>query len=1238
MGTSFFITRIALLLLTMAGLATAQTASSGALSGTLTDVSGGVIPNATVTVTSIGTGQVRVATTNSSGQYQIALLPPGEYKILFSASGFKPLEIASLNINVTEAPVIDRRLEVGGQAEQITVESNVEAVQTTTSTLGTVMGASSLAAIPLTTRNYTNLVGLSAGANAGVVNATGLGKGGVDISVNGASPTQNSYAMDGVNIVSSGNGSVVGGFYVGMAIPNPDTLQEFKIQTSMYDAGYGRNPGANVNVVTKSGTNEIHGTAFEFFRNTDLNATDFFRNRTCAVTPSVCAGGPVKQILNQNQFGGQIGGPIKKDKLFIFTAYQQTWQKNGSASQGFSSGITLPPIPLGSRGTTTVNGVDDAAAASFRVALGAAFCHSPTNPGGGGSGQGMQVACDGSNINPIAMRFLQSTTASGSYYMPSSGTSGNLSGVAYTVPAYEHEYAGMLNADYLLNSRNTITTKFYQSEEPWLVPFVNGGVPGNPGDANFGYTTGVAKLTTIVSNNLVNEFRGSVIRSVNLLEQDLSKGMTANAIYPICGAGVTGACAPTGHGLLGGTTMAPPLINISGLFSAFGANNYDVAMWQTNEAIGDALSWTKGKHTMRFGGESEAVQWNWDGSSLSHGVEAFQTFSDFLIGLPGACGAAALPSASNPRGCNGSSYSNILNTSSTSVLTGPGGLVHGYRIKNDSLFFQDDFKATRRLTVNMGIRWEYDGMLSDKYGNAVNLWPSAAAAVPVPSTTQTPTTGVPFYPTGGSYAGWVVPSNYDTKTWGALPAGIISSGNTVVLKSGSPKDDFAPRLGFAYQPEFSSKLVFRGGFGFFFDRVPGTNLVHALEQSPPYGITLDQGTSTNQFSSEQSPFLNLPMGSFPIRWVNFATNQGSDITESAMPEIIRTPLVYQWNTNIQYEFAPKWVLEVGYVGSHGIHLVQTTQVINGAAVASPTNPVNGVTTNAVQSGSSYTTNARLRVPILGLSPTGGQYSTTVGSEKFNSLQTTVRKQLSYGLTMQASYSFSRAFTNIPSNINNPLNLQAEYGLNTNYRPQRLTINYSWDVPSGRLHGFTSKVLGGWNLSGVTTIQDGTPLTITDTRGGAIYGLSGGTGTSSTAEIAPGMTYANIPTTGPLGTRLGGVSGGCGYFNCGTASPFTTIPSIDPSLPASVGSGWGNTGIGVLLGPGQFNFDTALLKNVRVGGIHENATLQFRAEFFNVFNHSQFSNPATVFSSGNFGQITSLSVNPRLTQLALKYVF
>src|SRR5579859_7926081 len=195
--------------------------------------------------------------------------------------------------------------------------------------MGTVVGGQTATALPLTTRNYTNLLGLSAGANASVNNATGLGKGGVDIAVNGASPTENNYSMDGVAITSSGSGSVVEGFYVGMAIPNPDTLQEFKIQTSLYDAGYGRNPGANVNVVTRSGTNSLHGTAFEFFRNTDLNANDFFRNRS----------GGSKQVLNQNQFGGTLGGPIKKDKLFYFASYQQTWQKNGIASQGYSTGI-----------------------------------------------------------------------------------------------------------------------------------------------------------------------------------------------------------------------------------------------------------------------------------------------------------------------------------------------------------------------------------------------------------------------------------------------------------------------------------------------------------------------------------------------------------------------------------------------------------------------------------------------------------------------------------------------------------------------------------------------------------------------------------------------------------------------------------------------------------------------------------------------------------------------------------
>jgi len=1244
----------------------AQTASTGALSGTVTDPSGAVIPNVTVTLTSADTGAVRNAVTGADGAYRFGLLAPGNYKVKFSAAGFKPVELPGIVVQVTESPVLNRALEVGAQTEQVTVEANVEAIQTSSSALGTVVGNKTATDLPLTTRNYTNLIGLSAGANASVNNASGFGKGGVDTAVNGAMTQDNNYMMDGVAMTTQQGGSVVQGFYSGMAIPNPDTLQEFKIQTSNYDAGYGRNPGANVNVVTKSGTNELHGTAFEFFRNTALNATDFFRNRACADPRNAlaCEGG-VKQVLNQNQFGGTMGGPIKKDKLFVFGAYQQTWQKNGAAAQGFSPGIVLQPIPGINRGTTGfgggVNGLgDDAAAANFRHALGAAFCGTKTNPGGAGAGQGMQVDCAGANISPYAMRYLQAKLPGGGYYIPGSGGTSPLSGVAYSIPAYDKEYQGMLNLDYVVNSKHTLTSKYFRSYEEQQIPFLSGAagsaLPGNPGVTNYGYQNGIIKLTSIVTNSLVNELRGSILRGVNDQTQDPDLPyLSANNIYPGCPAPSNLACAPPGHGVLGGDNPMPPQISILGQFLAFGGTN-NVHHHQTTMGFGDQVSWTKGKHTMRFGGEWEATRWTWVGSWLSHGIMQFSTFNDFLIGLPGGCGAQALPNSSNPLGCNGSASSNVLNTSNFDVVSSPSGIVHGYRMKNANGFFQDDFKVSQRLTLNMGLRWEYDGNLSDKYGNAVNLWPTAMMNVPVPSTTETPTPGIPLFPKGGTYAGWVVPSNYT----GPMFPGIINSGHTIATQNGIPKDDFSPRLGFAYQPTKSNRFVMRGGFGFFYNRIDGNLLVHSIEQSPPYAPTLDQPAQTNSFSSLAAPFEQYTLGQFPMRWVNFngttSFTQSSNITQSSEAPIILTPLIYSWNFNVQYEFMPKWVLEVGYVGSHGIHQAENLHLLNEPGLASAANPINGITTNT-------TTNASLRVPYLGFGPGGMQYFDTIGDIKFNSLQVTVRKQLSYGLTFQAAYTWSRAFADFlgpgGANSGDPNNLAQQYGLNTQYRPQRLVINYSYNIPTGSMKGVAKAVLGGWSLAGVTTIQDGFPLIIVDSRGGSVYGLSGSPATIlSRAQMAPGATYADIPSSGPMGARLGGASLGCGYFACTlnaagvpTAFPeFSNIPIIGatPGVPGTGGTGWGNSGIGPLLGPGQFNFDVTLGKTTRVGGIHENAQLQFRAEFFNLFNHSQFGNPgaqgvgiapvANNVAVGNFGQITSLSVNPRLMQLALKYVF
>ncbi|MGA2213567.1 MAG: carboxypeptidase-like regulatory domain-containing protein [Bryobacteraceae bacterium] len=1194
------------LLLVLAWSLTAQTAATGALQGTVTDASGAVIPNATVSLTSTATGQERTATTGADGTYRFPLLPPGNYDLKFTATGFKTAEAKGTVVNVTEIPVFNQKMEVGGATEQVTVQGSAEALQTASSALGTVVGSSEATAIPLTTRNYTNLLGLTAGVAADVGNASALGRGGMEFAVNGSGTAFNTFQMDGVNITSYGGTGFVteSQNYPTMGIPNPDTLAEFKIQTSTYDAGYGRNPGANVNVITKSGSNALHGDAFEFLRDTILNANDFFENR---------AGG-IKQVLNQNQFGGTLGGPIIKDKLFYFLSYQQTGQKNGVAAQGFSSGITLPPIPTGDRSNT----------AAFTQALGAAMCpaNHPGNiqfetfPGFIAPGAGLQVACNGSDINPIAIKFLQAQNPNGTYFIPSSGTANYQSGFAYSIPAIDNEYQGMLNIDYLINTKQTLAFRFYRSVEPQTVPFPPGStlasavpaLPGTTGTDPLGYHNMVTKLTTIVTNSLVNELHASYQRTSSDSQQHPPTSTYASNIYG----------TPPGTNQLGGGLPFSPVLEVLGLFSAGGSIYYDNVTNNFQAQIGDQISWNVGKHTIRAGGEIEQVNWVWDFTGLSHGSIWFPSFNDFLIGLPGDCGPAVAGS------CNGTPASNILQTV-LAVRSGADGIVHGYRAKNGYAFLQDDIKVSRRFTLNAGLRWEYDGLMADKYGNSTTLWLSELQSVNNPAT-------FPSSPATATPAGWVVAPNYDPTTWGKLPAGVFQRQNAAPTKNGVPLDDFAPRLGFAWQP-FGDKLVIRSGAGFFYNRVPGSTLAQSITQGPPYSDTLDQGSTTNQFSSLAEPFSSIPAGTFPARWLNFANNSGSDLSTSFNVDRLITPLVYEWNLNLQYQLAPTWTLEAGYVGSRGIHLMNSTQDLNGAMLASPEDPINGVTENTVG-------NTRLRVPYLGFSPTGLQALTNQGDFKYNGLQVTLRKQISHGLTFQAAYTFAKSLTtqgnNLQSNVNNPLD--PVYGQDPAYRPQRLVINYTYEIPS-KLRGPAGVLTKGWSISGITTIQDGDPLTVWNSTGGLIYGQpgTGGGGFASTGEIAPGMNYGNLITPGGVQSRLGGASGGPGYVNVNALAPIPIVGAT-PGVPGTGGTGYGNMGVGIILGPGEFNFDTVFAKATRVGGIHENAVLQFRAEFFNLFNHPQFANPAMDAGSGNFGQITSASVNPRLTQLALKYVF
>ncbi len=975
--------------------------------------------------------------------------------------------------------------------------------------------------------------------------------------------------MDGVNINNFANAGSANdsSLYAGIGVPSPDAIQEFKVQTSTYDASYGRNPGANVNVVTKSGTNQFHGTAFEFLRDTIFNANDFFYNRdSCSAYAS---GACPKQVLNQNQFGGVFGGPIKRDKLFFFVSYQGTRQKNGGHSSGFTSAF-LPPIPAGDR-----------SAPGFAAALGAMNC--PANhPGNANFGTfgGPNVACDGSNISPVMLNILNLKLPNGNYYFPSSGSSGYAS-TSFSDPAIYNEDQVVANFDYVMSSKNTLAGRYFFTNNPQILT-LGGELPGAPSLLGFSNTDAVLKLTTLVSNTVVNEARISFQRNLSTGNAATPPGAT-NA-----GLGIT----PMTPGVI----PPPGIISIAGGYTMLGVFGPTYSVTNQLEAS-DQISWSHGKHTIRAGYEFEDTRWPiiWSGV---RGLLLTGTFNDLLVGGAG----------------------NLLSCLYCS-RSAPLGIVHGYASPSMNAYVQDDWKVSSRLTLNLGVRWEFNGALSDKYGNLTQTWVTRIAAVPIPPSGPTDS--------GPGVSQWVVPNNY-VSHYGQPPAGVLVNDSSSPERLHAPLSNFGPRIGFADQ--LTSKLVVRGGAGIFYDRVGADRIIYAVEQGNPYSATVDFGVPNTQTLA--NPFPSTPtLGTFSSRWANFATGQTSNLNVPFLDEVLHTPLVRQYNLGIQYEFARNWVLEAGYVGSSGINLLDEYHNNNTPLLASPSNPINGITTNTVE-------NIDFRVPYLGYQSVGVRGTGFDGTSNYNSLQVTVRKQFSHGLMMQAAYTWSKDLTDLydsVANSNNASNLSQQWGPALYSRPQRFVVNYSYDLPFGTHSGLLGRVSEGWSISGVTVIQDGTPMTIADSSAGTIYGTAGSADQAgfARAQMCPGMTYGNIATPGGVQARLGGNSGGPGYFN---TSAFCSAPIIGD------GTGYGDSGSGIILGPGQFNWDMSLLKTTK---ITERQMVQFRAEFFNIFNHPQFTNPnasqGAVFSlpdraSGSFGQITSTSVNPRVIQFALKYIF
>ena len=759
----------------------AQSASTGGLVGTVSDPSGGVIAGATVTATSLGTGQSRTTTTDANGAYRFSLLPPGNYDVKFSASGFKTADVPSITVDITETPTLNRALEIGAQSQQVTIEATAETVQTQNATVGGLVAGQTVTELPLSTRNYTQVIDLSPGVTANVATATSVGSGTQDINVNGSGSDQNTYMMDGVITTNYGSGGAAqSGSYAGIPIPNPDSIQEFKVQTSQYDAAYGQNPGANVNVVTKSGTNQLHGAVWEFNRNNFFNANDFFYKQSEEAEGLPNAPPTVKQ----NQYGGALGGPIKKDKLFFFGSYQGTRQLNGIGSNGFATGITsVGLLPLNEPGVPFANARSDGNAGTimqdfnttipcsyntYREYLGCAFAGETDFASGLGEA-GNFVNPNGSNISNTAINLLRQTEKiqqakggfNNGYYLPSLRYDSNgipfceephpiqscSTNTVISQPTIANEDQYLINTDYVLSPKNTISEKYFFSKDPQTQSFsciVTGCDPGAPEDGQYGSQSAVVRLTSVVTNNFVNDAFVSAQRLfLNVtdgvtVQSCLGDGITALDLTPAVNNGAP--CPLTSVASNNREDSLIPIIGslgIPGVGSQWGSwsagGNFFSATHSLQQSYltGDQISWNHGKHSIRAGVNTQRIQWNWSQPNRERGWIVAGDMADILLSSSGPAvdGTAFVPA-------------NWLIESTNRLLPAGSPNPHHWRISEYSSYVEDDIKLTHHLTVNAGLRWEYDGWPSDAHGIFTNFGAPQAGLVDTGSSswaTRSPT-------------------------------------------------------------------------------------------------------------------------------------------------------------------------------------------------------------------------------------------------------------------------------------------------------------------------------------------------------------------------------------------------------------------------------------------------------------------------------------------------------------------
>jgi hypothetical protein len=1201
----------------------------GSINGSVMDSSGAAIHGAQVRARATATNLEVEATSKADGSFSIADLPTGTYEVKLIKDGFETDIHPQIIVQGNRTATINARLTPGKVSTSVTVEATPLLNETDTTT-GYSLNESQITETPLGTGSFTQLAILSPGVNADLLNTAGTnaGLGNQAIWANGQRDTSNNFEINGVsannifngkstsqvtsgrvavNIGENGNGnnpsgeiatstSVYGAIGQALPSPPPETIEEMHVNSAMYDASQGANSGAQISTTTKSGTNLLHGGAYGYHQQTGWNANEWFFNYNQLPRPN----------MHRNVDGGYIGGPIIKDKLFLFGSYQA--QRVGDQLLA-TSYVAVPPDLTDQRDATSIaNAVNKDFGTSILP----------------------------SEITSQALTLLQTKAPGGSYFIPSASSNySTLQGqggdtIVRGPKSYFSADQVNGNVDYNFSAKDRLAAKYYFQNDPNTTPFAQSSLLGFPQTLRAGSQTFSLDNTTALSPNLTWEQRFGFLRMKDYAS-------TSQFLNPSS----VGISVP-------GTNLFPG-INIKdadgypNALSIGPVNNFaNAGFYENNLDASSDLKWVHGRQSIATGINLDYTQLNVINKNSDVARITFADFPGFLTGE--VCGP-------NTTTCSGQDPSETLSGASSRY----------YRTKQVGAYVQDNIRVQSNLTVDLGLRWDWDGPLSEKNGNMANFYPQDYSYNVASDTINN--------------IGLVIAGN--NKTFGTK--GVSNSTLT------GRQWGFAPRIGVAYSPSFVHNVVVRAGFGMYYDRGE-----YFAELSPPagggnngpFGVTDEEpfvvpfyaiagGTFGQPFGTATPPpppsNLSQVQALLPNANLLIAnnTNYCASIGESGCGPFLfggydpknTLPYSENWTLDLQWQPRNDVVVTFGYVGNHGVH--ETIPLpFNQAKIATPQNPA--LANGSYQQNYSYgynvncgviyyeactpanlatvppsqalaaesvnalvdgfgTGNAALRAPYIGYDP-NSVYNRAVGESNYDALQFNVTKRMSRGLQVSGSYTYSHTLDEQSGlglffNGNDPNNPRSAYGNSDFDRTHVLTVVYHYEFPQvAAAQRWVTEAANGWAINGVTTLQSGQPYSVVDYTGGAGSIYWGGGQDAITNPIVP-VGGVGATATNPYLQGTTGINGAKPVLNInafGIPAPIAPgssgVPPCDPNSGVcdNYETPYTTGGRNIFRGPFQNRFDFGLSKNFK---FKERWALKYDVIAFNIFNHPSFDVPS-----------------------------